>query len=127
VAQSRLAGRAPTLLPTAKYRPPDGTFSHRFTIARSQSPFGTAQARSLFEPIGDAAADEAERREDAVSPASFKPKRERRTIKWETLVTGLQTKDDIYSIVLVRPFPDSLHPAPSRPRQHGQRVAPAAD
>jgi hypothetical protein len=119
VAQSRLAGRPPTLLPTAKYRPPDGTFSHRFTVARSQSPFGTAQARSLFdeptpdEPNGDAAADEAEQGEDA---ATLQHPMVRRTVVWSTLASGLQRKEDVYSLILVRIVAAALPLAPFHPR-----------
>lgn len=130
VAQSRLARRPPTLLPTAKYRPPDGTFSHRFTVAQSSSPCGTAQARSLFEPThdepnGDAAADEAEQGEDTLSPATLQHARVRKTVLWATLASGLQRKEDVYSLILVRNFAEPLPFAPFRPRLYGQRAAHA--
>ena len=117
MAQSQLTRRPPTLLPTAQYRPAEGAFSHRFTVTSSPSRFGTAQARSLFdsaqdEQNGDAAGDAAERREDTVSPARCKPKRERRSVEWVTLVSGLQTKEDGYRLVMVRPVSDHTHTVP---------------
>lgn len=130
VAQSRLAGRPPTLLPTAKYRPPDGTFSHRFTIARSQSPFGTAQARSLFdeptqdEPNGDAAADEAEQGKTphlynirgCAGPSCGRPSHQ--VCKGKKTSTASSWYESLQHLCL-------LHRSTPESRQHGRRVVHA--
>ena len=80
-------------------------FASLQAVARSPLSFGTAQARSLFEPTldepnGDADAEAAEQGDNAFSSASFtKKRRERRKVTWVTLVSGVPTKEDIYSIV----------------------------
>ena len=130
VAQSRRRWRALALLPTAKQGAPEATVSHRFTVARLPSPFGTAQARSLFEPTLDEPngdADEAEQGEDTLSPATFRLPMVRKTVLWATLASGLQRKEDVYSLILVRNFaePLPLAHAPFHPRQYRQRAAHA--